>query len=208
MCLGAELHALEKAGADAVHFDVMDGHFVPLLTLGVPILEQARKITTLPLDVHIMVSNPEAVAEHYLAAGANTLTVPLESTTHPHRLLNMIRQSGCKAGLALNPGTPWQNVTALLEDLDKVVIMGVNPGYSRQTHIPATARKVASLAAFCRQENLTHVTIQVDGGVNVENIASLFNAGARDFVAGGAVFAGPPESYARAIENLRMKAKA
>ena len=134
-----EISALETAGADALHFDVMDGHFVPLLTIGVPFLEQTRAFTKIPLDVHIMVSNPDEVAKDYINAGADSLTFPIESARHSRRIIDQIQDAGRKAGVAINPGTPWQNAIALLPVLDKVTIMGVNPGYSRQKHIETTS---------------------------------------------------------------------
>jgi ribulose-phosphate 3-epimerase len=175
-----EILALEKAGADALHFDVMDGHFVPLLTIGVPFLEQTRALTKIHLDVHIMVSNPDLVAKDYLNAGADTLTFPIESGRHARRLVDEIHDSGCKAGVAINPGTPWQQAIALLPVLDKVTIMGTKIG-------------------------LNNILIQVDGGVSLKNIRQLYLAGARDFVAGGAVFTGDLDStrYAQSIGALR-----
>ena len=200
-----EISALEKAGADALHFDVMDGHFVPLLTIGVPFLEQTRAFTKIPLDVHIMVSNPDLVAKDYLSAGADTLTFPIESARHSRRLVDEIHDSGRKAGVAINPGTPWQNAIALLPVLDKVTIMGVNPGYSRQKHIETTAAKVSELRDHCAKHGLNNILIQVDGGVNLKNIRQLYLAGGRDFVAGGAVFTGDLDStrYAESIGALR-----
>lgn len=202
-----EIEALENAGADALHFDIMDGHFVPLLTIGVPFLEQTRACTKIPLDVHIMVSNPDLVAKDYLAAGADTLTFPLESARHARKIVDEIHDAGRKAGVAINPGTPWQAALALLPVLDKVTIMGVNPGYSRQKHIETTAAKVAELHEHCRVQGLRNLLIQVDGGVTAKNIRELYGAGGRDFVAGGAVFTGKLDSnsYAQAISALRRE---
>jgi ribulose-phosphate 3-epimerase len=203
--LADEIRALEEAGADAIHFDVMDGHFVPLLTIGVPFLEQTRRATKLTLDVHIMVTNPDAVAADYLKAGADTLTFPIETAVHARRLIDQIHEAGRKAGVAINPGTPWQQALGVLDVVDKVTIMGVNPGFSRQKHIAGTDQKVASLAAHCAANKINTLCIQVDGGVTIDCIATLHAAGARDFVAGGAVFQGACDSgrYRQAIDNLR-----
>ncbi len=202
-----EISALEKAGADALHFDVMDGHFVPLLTIGVPFLEQTRAFTKIPLDVHIMVSNPDEVAKDYINAGADSLTFPIESARHSRRVIDQIHDAGRKAGVAINPGTPWQNAIALLPVLDKVTIMGVNPGYSRQKHIETTAAKMSELRDYCAKQGRNNIVIQVDGGVTLSNIRQLYLAGGRDFVAGGAVFTGKMDSnsYAQSIGALRTE---
>ncbi len=201
--LEEEAVKLERAGADAIHFDVMDGHFVPLLTIGVPFLEQLRQKTKLHLDVHIMVSNPDEVFEHYLNAGADTLTIPCESARHAHRIVQGIQGHGKQAGLALNPGTPWEFVKPLLPNLDQITVMGVNPGYSRQKHIPETALKVKEISDYCKEQGLSP-RIQVDGGVSDKNISQLFNSGARNFVAGGFVFG--DQDAAEAIALLRQTA--
>jgi ribulose-phosphate 3-epimerase len=207
MRLEDEIKALEEAGADALHFDVMDGHFVPLLTIGVPILEQTRQLTRLHLDVHIMVTNPDSVALHYLTAGADTLTFPIETAVHAMRLIDQIHEFGKLAGVAINPGTPWQATTAILRVIDKVTVMGVNPGFSRQKHIAGTCQTVAELTKHCLEQNYNHLCIQVDGGVGPENISQLYDAGARDFVAGGAVFKGTcsAEAYGKSINELRSR---
>jgi ribulose-phosphate 3-epimerase len=203
MRLAEEIKKLELAGADQIHVDCMDGHFVPFLTIGVPVLEQMRKITQLPLDVHIMVNNTDAVFEHYLAAGADTLTFQIETATHAHRICAKIREKGKRAGVALNPSTHWRDIEYLLPSLDQVTVMAVNPGFSRQAHIPSMARKVKEIAEFCTKAGL-RVDIQVDGGVNTENARELFTSGARNLVAGGAVF--NHEDYAQAIFSLRNAA--
>ena len=198
--LHEEVEKIEASGADAIHFDAMDGHFVPLLTLGVPFLEAMRKITKLHLDVHIMVTNPDQVAEQYLAAGADTLTFHPEMSFHSHRLCTQIRAAGKRAGLALNPGTPWQNLLPLLPFVDQITIMAVNPGYSRQPHIPEMAAKIASLSEHLKSQGLA-VEIQVDGGVNTSNVLNLVQSGATHLVAGGAVMGSV--DYRKAVTALR-----
>ena len=200
MRLGDEVQKLEQAGADSIHFDVMDGHYVPLLTIGVPFLEQMRKITKLPLDVHIMVTNPDEVFEDYLNAGANTLSFHAEVARHPHRMCAKIRELGARAGVALNPGTHWRDIEFLLPTLDQVTVMTVNPGYSRQAHIPEMHAKISELAQFCKQKNYA-IDIQVDGGVNPSNAGLLVKLGATVLVAGGAVFNN--SDYGAAIAALR-----
>ncbi len=195
-----EVRHLEAGGADAIHFDVMDGHFVPLLTIGVPFLEAMRKITKLPLDVHIMVSNPDHVAQHYLDAGADILTFPIETAKHPDRLCQQIRDAGRKAGVVLNPSTHWNSIEFLLPTLNQITIMSVNPGYSRQTHINDVHPKIKALAEFC-QKSFPHIEIQIDGGVNLKNIGILAQLGATNFVTGGAVMGQP--DYKKAISQLR-----
>ncbi len=198
-----EVRNLEAGGADSIHFDVMDGHFVPLLTIGVPFLEAIRKVTKLVLDVHIMVTNPEHVANHYLEAGADILTFPIETAPHAHRLCQHIRAHGKKAGIVLNPSTHESAIEHLLPCVDQVTIMTVNPGYSRQAHIPEMHSKIKAIANLCRQK-FPHVTIQVDGGVSLSNIEALAKLGATSFVTGGAVMGKP--NYREAITELRAAA--
>lgn len=204
MRLEDEVRRLETARVAAIHFDIMDGHFVPLLTIGVPILEQMRAITPMHLDVHIMVTNPDHAAVHYLTAGADTLTFPYESALHSHRLISQIREAGVRAGIAINPGTPWELLKPVLPSLDQVTVMGVNPGYSRQAHIPYTIEKVKDIFEYCAENNLGHVKIQVDGGVNTSNIAGLYRAGATQFVAGGAVMGS--NDYTLSVQQLQSAA--
>lgn len=201
--LGDEIRKLEEAGVDAVHFDVMDGHFVPLLTIGVPFLEQVRAVTNLHLDVHIMVTNPDDVLDDYLNAGADTLSFHIEAARHAHRLCARIKQAGRRAGIALNPATHWQNIEFLLPELDQVTIMTVNPGYSRQQHLTSMHNKIREFANFCRAENYA-IDICVDGGVNLGNAGTLAQLGANMLVAGGAVFNGG--NMVDAVQALRKAA--
>lgn len=200
MRLEDEVRKLEASGADGIHFDVMDGHFVPLLTIGIPFIEQMRKITKANLDVHIMVSNPDQVYEDYLNAGADTLCFHPEVALHSHRLCTKIREKGKKAGVALNPATHWNTIEYLLPCVDLVTVMAVDPGFSRQKHLPIVHKKIAELAAFRKANNLAF-EIQVDGGVNAENAFVLVNLGVDSVVAGGAVF--NHEDYQEAILKIK-----
>jgi ribulose-phosphate 3-epimerase len=201
--LGDELKKLEAAAVDAIHFDVMDGHFVQLLTIGVPILEQVRAATQLHLDVHIMVTNPDAVIDDYLQAGADTLSFHIEAARHAHRLCARIKQAGKRAGIALNPATHWQSIQYLLPDLDQVTLMTVNPGYSRQPHLTTMHPKIREFADFCRAHNYA-IDIVVDGGVSLSNAGTLAKLGATTLVAGGAVFNGG--NTEEAVSALRKAA--
>ena len=200
MRLEDEVRKLEKSGADSIHFDVMDGHFVPLLTIGVPFLEQMRKITSMHLDVHIMVSNPDVVFQDYLNAGADTLSFQIESAQHAHRICATIQNFKKRAGVVLNPATHWKQIEFLLPMLNQVTVMSVNPGFSHQKHLTIVHQKIIELAEF-RKKNQLSFEIQVDGGVNSENSKLLQSFGVDIVVAGGAVFNYP--DYHVAIENIK-----
>jgi ribulose-phosphate 3-epimerase len=184
-----EIKSVEKAGADWHHIDVMDGHFVPNLTFGIPLVKALKGVSSIPLDVHIMVSNPDEVALDYVKAGADLLVFHVEAVRHGHRLLHAIKDQGAKAGIALNPGTPIEAALPLLDDLDVVMLMSVNPGFGGQKFIPQTISRVKRLAAELQARGLEHeVIIEVDGGVNGENGKRLVQAGARALVAGTYVY--------------------
>ncbi|APJ05004.1 ribulose-phosphate 3-epimerase [Silvanigrella aquatica] len=200
MNLGEEVKKLEISGAHSIHFDVMDGHFVPLLTIGIPFIEQMRKITQMHLDVHIMVTNPDQVFQDYISAGADTLSFHQETAIHPHRICSKIKEMGKRAGVALNPSTHWNTIQYLLPVLDQVTIMSVNPGFSRQAHIPLVHHKIKELAQF-RNENNLKFDILVDGGVNADNVQTLTQLGTDIIVAGGAVF--NYENYQEAIHKIK-----
>ncbi len=205
MNLASEVAKLELSGADSIHFDVMDGHFVPLLTIGVPFLEQIRKITKMHLDVHIMVTNPDQVFEHYLDAGADTLTFHIETALHAHRICNRIKEKGKRAGIALNPATHWREIEFLIPSLDQITLMSVNPGFSRQAHIPMVQKKAFEIRQYCNNLGID-MDIQLDGGVNTDNIAAIAQAGANIVVAGGAVF--NYDDFGAAVSALRKAALA
>ncbi|MCY4443759.1 MAG: ribulose-phosphate 3-epimerase [Proteobacteria bacterium] len=202
MRLGAEIADVEAAGADLHHIDVMDGHFVPNLTFGLPLVEALKKSANLPLDVHLMVSNPDAVVADYLAAGADWLSFHVEAAVHAHRLIQTIRKAGKKPGIVVNPGTSVQSIFPLLEDVDYVLLMSVNPGFGGQQFISYTEEKCRILANALVQRSLADkVLIEVDGGITQYTIAKMAIAGVRVFVAGSAIYG--KKERCKAIAALR-----
>ncbi|HJW43917.1 MAG TPA: ribulose-phosphate 3-epimerase [Geothrix sp.] len=190
--LGEELRMIETAGAQVVHVDVMDGRFVPNITIGLPVVESLRKATALPLDCHLMIVEPLRYAADFVKAGADWVSIHQEADPHLHRTLAAIRQAGGKAGVVLNPGTPVETLVDLVGDFDFVLLMSVNPGFGGQSFIPRVLDKVKRLDAL-RSERGVPFFIQVDGGVGLKNAADLTRAGADSLVAGNAVFkAGNP----------------
>ncbi len=198
--LADEVEKVAAAGADLLHVDVMDGHFVPNLTLGPPIVEALARLGKLPLDVHLMIEQPDRWIEIYARAGARRLSVHQETCPHLHRTLEAIRQAGAEVGVALNPATPLSTITEILPLVDTVLVMSVNPGFSGQRFIDSAIGKVETLAAMVRQAEC-RPRIQVDGGVGAGNIARLVAAGATSFVAGNAVFGA--DDPAAAVASLR-----
>lgn len=198
--LGEEVSALERGGADWLHFDVMDGRFVPNLSIGIPILESLRRVTKLPIDVHLMIVEPDTLIDAFAAAGADTLCVQLEACTHLHRTISHIHQAGCRAGVALNPHTPLDGLKYVIDDLDFVLIMSVNPGFGGQAYIPAVTQKIADLRA-----RYPELAIEVDGGIKASTIADAARAGANIFVSGTGIFSA--EDYGKAIAELRRLAE-
>jgi ribulose-phosphate 3-epimerase len=199
--LGEEIAAVEEGGADWIHVDVMDGHFVPNLTIGPVVVEGARRATELPLDVHLMIENPDRYLEAFAEAGADFLTVHAEACPHLHRTIQHIRQLGVKAGVALNPGTAVQAVSEVVQDLDLVVVMSVNPGFGGQAFIEGSVDKVARVRKLLNEAG-SRAELEVDGGVVAGNAARLANAGATVLVAGSAVY-GHPEGAAAGVRNIR-----
>jgi ribulose-phosphate 3-epimerase len=195
--------AAEAGGADAIHVDVMDGQFVPNITLGPWIVQALGRATSLPLDVHLMVDAPERYLEAFAKAGAARLTVHAEATRHLHRTLQAIRALGKRAGVALNPATPVSAVEEILDEVDLVLVMSVNPGFSWQTFIPRSEAKIAAMRALLARAG-SPARLQVDGGVDASNIARLVAAGADTFVSGASVF-GTPDPAA-AVRALRAAA--
>jgi ribulose-phosphate 3-epimerase len=185
--LGEQVREAEAAGVDWIHLDVMDGRFVPNLTFGPLVVEAIRKVTKLPLDVHLMIVEPERYLADFARAGADWITVHHEATPHVHRAVQQIRELGKKAGLALNPGTPLEALLPLLPELDLALLMSVNPGFGGQKYIPASTERIRRLSALRQQLNPACL-IEVDGGIKPENVAEVFRAGADVVVAGSALF--------------------
>jgi len=183
--LGEAIARVEAAGADLLHVDVMDGHFVPNLTIGPPVIESIRKRTRLPLDVHLMIEEPERWVETYVKSGADYVTVHVEASAHLARTLTLIREAGARSGVALNPSTPPEVLQYVLDDLDLVLVMSVNPGFGGQSFIPTAYEKIRRLRAMLADRP---VLISVDGGVKADNAGPLALAGATVLVAGSAIF--------------------
>lgn len=199
--LAVSLEELEAAGADFVHLDVMDGQFVPNISIGIPVVSSVRKATNLPLDVHLMIDQPERYIEQFVDAGADIVTIHLEATVHPHRALQMIRAAGAMSGLALNPGTPVEATADLLSICDLVLVMSVNPGFGGQRFIERTNWRVSRLRSMLAEQGL-NAMIEVDGGVNAANAGDLAASGADVLVAGSAVFR-HEKGVAAAIRELQ-----
>ena len=198
--LGEEVKAVEKAGADYIHVDVMDGHFVPNITIGPLVVEGVHKVTDLPLDVHLMIENPDQYINDFAKAGADIITVHTEAVNHLHRSVQLIREAGCSTGVSLNPATPLEEIEYVLEDLDMVLIMSVNPGFGGQKFIPGVLPKIKKLREMINKRGL-NIDIEVDGGVNSKTIGDVSAAGANIFVAGSAIF--NTNDYAAAIRAIR-----
>lgn len=188
--LERDVRKVEKAGATFIHVDVMDGHFVPNITLGAPIAKALRKHIEGVMDVHLMISNPDAFLEDFKDAGADIVTVHLEACTHIHRTIQKIKELGMKAGVSLNPGTPVSLIEDIIEDVDMVLIMSVNPGFGGQKFIPYSLTKIKQVSEMAKARN-KEILIQVDGGVDLTNVGEVIEAGANVIVAGSAVFNAP-----------------
>jgi ribulose-phosphate 3-epimerase len=199
--LREQIAEIERGGADWVHVDVMDGCFVPNLTFGAPLIRTLKKLTTLPLDVHLMVEQPEKYIDDFAAAGAAVFTFHPEATIHVQRQLARVRERGMRAGLALNPGTPVSLIEDVVDDLDLVLVMSVNPGFGGQRYIPAATGKIRKVRALLDSRGSPAV-LEVDGGITVETIRQAWEAGAGTFVAGTAVFG--ESDPAAAITRLRQ----
>ncbi len=205
--LAGALALCEQGGADLVHFDVMDGHFVPNLSFGIPVLKAVRARTRLPIDVHLMVSNPDRLLDDYLAAGASRVIVHWEAAPHLDRLLERIRKGGAEAGVAVNPATPVEILTDVLPRLGFVLVMSVNPGFGGQAFLPHALDKARRLRRMIEISGLP-VEIEMDGGIDRDNIARVVSAGVDVCVAGSAIFgAGDPQAILAEMSELRERAR-
>jgi ribulose-phosphate 3-epimerase len=200
--LGEEIEAVARAGADYIHIDVMDGHFVPNITMGPLIVKAAKRVTRLPLDCHLMISEPERYVDAFAEAGADIVTVHAETATHLHRLVQQIREKGVKPGVSLNPATPLEVLEYVLGDVDMVLLMTVNPGFGGQAFIKAVIPKIKRLRAMIQERDLA-VDIEVDGGIGPETILKVSSAGANVFVAGSAIFGS--KDYEETISLMRRR---
>jgi ribulose-phosphate 3-epimerase len=204
--LGADIAAATRGGADQIHVDVMDGHFVPNITIGVPVVKSLRKATTLPLDVHLMIMQPDRYLEAFIEAGANMVSVHVEVLPHLHRTVTQIKKLGAKAGVVLNPSTPVSALEEIAPEVDFVLVMSVNPGFGGQVFIPASVKKIRNVRALLDRAGNT-APIEVDGGIDLSTVTSVVEAGAEWLVAGHAIFGGGnAEKAAAAIKDTAIAA--
>ena len=198
--LGQEIHQIQRAGADLIHVDVMDGHFVPNITIGPPVVRGIKRAADLPLDVHLMIENPDAFVPDFAKAGSDWITVHSEASVHLNRTLQLIRDSGAHPAVCLNPSTPLSHLDYVLEYVDMVLLMSVNPGFGGQRFIPNVLQKIERLKQTIMDRGL-NVLIEVDGGVNLDTIGQIARAGADIFVAGSAIF--NSGNYAETISSMK-----
>ncbi|HFC00320.1 MAG TPA: ribulose-phosphate 3-epimerase [Phaeodactylibacter sp.] len=186
--LERDIKMVEKAGAHILHFDVMDGQFVPNISIGIPILKAVKRVSTIPIDVHLMIATPGQMIDAFIDAGADYLTVHVETEPNLHRVIQHIKSKGVKAGVALNPHTPLSSIEEVMQDLDLILLMSVNPGFGGQSFIQNTIGKLQRLNKLLQERNLTHIEVEVDGGVKFENIKAIADAGADILVSGSGIF--------------------
>lgn len=204
--LGSEIAAAERGGADLIHVDVMDGHFVPNITIGPPVVRAVKRVASVPLDVHLMITDPDRYIDAFVDAGASMLSVHVEVLPHLHRTVHAIKALGVKAGVVLNPATPVDSLSEIAADVDFVLVMSVNPGFGGQSYIARSDRKIASVRALLDRVN-NRAPVEVDGGVDRHNVARVVAAGAGIIVAGSAVFAaGDPEGDTRELKAAALAA--
>jgi ribulose-phosphate 3-epimerase len=202
--LGEQVREAVAGGTDWIHVDVMDGHFVPNMTVGPPIVAALRPITDLPLDVHLMIEQPDQLIPEFVRAGADCITVHQETCPHLHRTIQIIKDAGVKAGVTINPATPLSVLDEILADVDLVLIMSVNPGFGGQSYIPASTSKIARLRRLLDERGLTDVELEVDGGIKAHNAAEIVAVGASVLVVGSAIF-NDQASVAANIATLRSR---
>jgi len=203
--LGAEIEAVARGGATILHFDVMDGHFVPNLTIGLPVLKSIARVTELPIDAHLMISEPGRYAEQFVEAGAKMVSVHVEADAHLHRTLASIKAAGAQAGVVINPATPIESLAEALQFSDYALVMSVNPGFGGQKFIPSSIDKVRRLKRMIEERQL-ETRIEIDGGIDLANIAAVVGAGAEIIVAGSAVFGGGnPEGAVRGLREATVQ---
>ena len=201
--LGEEIKLVDEGGADVIHYDVMDGHFVPNMTIGPLVLKDIRKCTKLPIDVHLMISNPDQYIADFAKAGADMISVHQETCTHLHRTIQLIKENGCKAGVVLNPHTPLNTLDEILPMLDFVLIMSVNPGFGGQKLIPETLTKISKLKTILVERGLSHIEIEIDGGVKIDNIKEVIDAGTDIIVSGSGIYNAPdPQEMIQRMKSL------
>ena len=200
--IGDEVRNCEAAGADVLHVDVMDGHFVPPITFGPAFVQQLRSITTLPMDVHLMVSNPDHQVEQFAEAGADWISVHAEVAPNLHRTLQRIKHLGCRAGIVLNPATPLEHAFEAAGDAEFILLMSVNPGYGGQEFIPSFLTRCELLRAWLDTNGLGNVEIEVDGGIKIENARDAINAGASILVSGSGLFKGDLKAHIAAMRGV------
>ena len=205
--LGSAITAVERGGADLIHVDVMDGHFVPNITIGPPVVRSLKRVTQVPLDVHLMITDPDRYIEAFAAAGAAMISVHVEVLPHLHRTVHAIKALGVRAGVVLNPATPVVALEQIVEDVDFVLVMSVNPGFGGQTFIPRSEAKLREVRAALDRAGNTSAPVEVDGGVDLTNVARVVGAGARILVAGSAIFHAPdPEQATRELKAAATRA--
>ncbi|MFC1970182.1 ribulose-phosphate 3-epimerase [Chloroflexota bacterium] len=199
--LGEQVAEVSKAGADYIHVDVMDGHFVPNITIGAPVVASIRPVTSLPLDVHLMIEHPERYISEFAKAGADIITVHVEACPHLHSAIKSIKELGVKAGVSLNPATPLSSIEEIIPHVDLILIMSVNPGFGGQSFIPATLPKITNLRKILNDRKLD-AELEVDGGVTADNAPGIVKAGANVLVAGNSIFKAK-EGISKALQRLR-----
>ena len=202
--LGEEIKTVEQAGADIIHLDIMDGRYVPNITIGIPVVESLRPLTDLPFDAHLMIVEPEKYVPDFIKAGCNMISFHMDACIHSHRLVDYIKSQGVKAGVVLNPATPVNTLEEIIYFVDYVLVMSVNPGFGGQRFIPETLHKIRKLRRLMEETGRTDILIEIDGGIKESNISQVSVEGVNIFVAGSSIF--KAEDPAQAVRNLKQKA--